>query len=115
MSEGFKNPNMIGMVGVKSTYIGTDAKDRAKYAFHFGISTDKQGNEVNQLQQLVALLAPLAEAGDPVKLEFRVSEVKLDNGRTFPSAFLMVNRPAPRVGTDGGGTDGADRINESIS
>lgn len=81
-------------VNVKRVRKETDTKGREQYVFTFGLGKDRQGNEINGADQLIAALAPYA--GKQINLDFRVEEKTAKSGRTFPSAFCRIVEMIPK-------------------
>lgn len=81
-------------VNVKRVRKETDTKGREQTVFTFGLSTDRSGNTINGLDQLLAALTPYA--GKQVNLDFRVEEKTSGQGRKFPSAFVRIVEMIPK-------------------
>lgn len=81
-------------VNVKRVRTEKDTKGRDQYVFTFGLGNDKQGNQINGLDQLIAALETYR--GKQVNLDFRVEEKTAESGRTFPSAFCRIVEMIPK-------------------
>ncbi len=81
-------------VNVKRVRKELDTKKREQVVFTFGLGKDKQGNEVNGADQLIAALEQYR--GKQVNLDFRIEEKTSEQGRTFPSAFCRIVEMIPK-------------------
>lgn len=89
-------------VNVKRVRQETDKKGRAQTVLTFGLTKDKNGNEVNTADELIAALSQYA--GKQVNLDIRIEEKEGQNGRTFPSAFVRIVEMIPKDQGGGGKT-----------
>lgn len=88
-------------VNAKRVRVGEKTKNGAdKTVLTFGLTKDRDGNEINTLDQLIDTL--LQYQGKQVNLSVFVREVE-SNGRTFPSASVGITEMVPR-GEGGGQT-----------
>lgn len=88
-------------VNVKRVRQETDNKGREQTVLTFGLTKDKNGNEINTADQLIAALLPYQ--GKQVNLDVRIEEKTSAQGRKFPSAFVRVVEMIPKD-AGGGGT-----------
>lgn len=88
-------------VNVKRVRQETDSKGREQTVLTFGLTKDKNGNEINTADQLIAALLPYQ--GKQVNLDVRIEEKTSQQGRKFPSAFVRVVEMIPKD-QGGGGT-----------
>jgi hypothetical protein len=90
MSEQFKNPNNLGILSVSSTSVEKDSKGRDRTVLK--LDTPKGGPAAGtcQVTELINLISPFK--GKAVKLDVRVGERESSQGRTFKTAFIMVNK-----------------------
>ncbi len=93
-------------VNVKRVRQETDSKGRDQTVLTFGLTTDKNGNEVNTADALIAALLPYQ--GKQVNLDIRIEEKTSQQGRKFPSAFVRVVEMIPK--DQGGGTTTAQYV-----
>ena len=87
-------------VNVKRVKEGQDSKGRNTLTVTFGTKTDKNGVEVNTLDQLIDALTALR--GKQANITLHLEDVQTDRGTTFKTAFARVTEMIPRGATGGG-------------
>lgn len=82
-------------VNVKRVLQGKDAKDRDQVKLTFGLTRDREGNEINTCDQLIEALEQYR--GKQVNFDIRIGEAE-SNGRKFPTAFVRIVEMIPKDG-----------------
>lgn len=93
-------------VNVKRVKRGEDSKQRETLTVTFGLTKDKEGNEVNTLDNLIEALTALQ--GRQANITIHMEEKDGGNGRSFLSAFARVTEMIPRA--EGGGPSGGAKF-----
>lgn len=89
-------------VNLKRVKQGEDSKGRQTVTATFGLTKDKDGNEVNTLLPLAEAINDLASQGKQANLTIHFEEKDGGQGRTFLSGFARITEMVPR-GANGGG------------
>lgn len=81
-------------VNVKRVRQDKDSKGREQTVLTFGLTKNKDGEEINTCDDLIAALLPYK--GKQVNLDVRMEEKTSAQGRKFPSAFVRVVEMIPK-------------------
>lgn len=80
-------------VNVKRVKVDKDSKGRDQVKLTFGLTKDKNGQEVNSADQLIEALEQYR--GKQVNFDIRIGEAE-SGGRTFPTAFVRIVEMIPK-------------------